>query len=378
MNKKKFYKAWSLGLIWIGGLGLTACNNQGSQAPQAPGQVAVPVTLTAVTEQVVTGFRQYPANVVPLRETELRAEVSGYVTGIHVADGASVSAGQKLYEVDQTRYAAAWEQAKASLSIAQANKDRVQRDLARYETLAAQDAIARQVLDNTRTELQTAEAQLIAAQAALTTAQTNLERSVIRAPFAGIIGISQVRNGALVSAGQTLLNTISSTNPISVEFQVNESDLAEVIALQRNTEAKTDSTITLELSGGRIYPFTGVVTTLDRAVNRNTGTITARATFDNPDGHLRPGMSAILRIRQRSEEKQLVIPYKAVSEQLGQTTVYVLADSNRVEQRVVRLGLKSGEMTVIQEGLNLGDQIVTEGLINLRHGALIRTTEIVQ
>src|SRR5690554_2184986 len=304
MNKKKFNTAWSFGLLLLSGLGLTACNNQEGQRQMAPGQMAVPVTLTAVTEEVVTGYKQYPANVVPLRETELRAEVSGYVTGIFVADGASVSAGQKLYEIDQTRYGAALEQAKASMSIAKANKDRVERDLVRYETLAAQDAIARQVLDNTRTELQTAEAQLMAAQAALTTAQTNLERSVIRAPFAGIIGISQVRNGALVTAGQTLLNTMSSIDPISVEFNVNENDLAEVIALQRNTSAKADSVITLELSDGRTYPFTGAVTTLDRAVNRNTGTITARATFDNTNGLLRPGMSAILRIRLRADDKQ--------------------------------------------------------------------------
>jgi len=364
----------AIGLILlIGGLCvLNACSNEPAAQQAAVGQMAVPVTLTPVTEEIVTGYRQYPANVVPLRETELRAEVSGYVTGIFVADGAEVSMGQKLYEVDQVRYSAALEQAKANLNITKANKERVERDLARYESLAARDAIARQVLDNSRTELQTAEAQLNAAQAALTTAQTNLDRSIIRAPFSGIIGISQVRTGALVSAGSTLLNTISSTSPIAVEFQANESDLKEMLELQQSGAARADSVIMLELGGGEIYPLSGRITTLDRAINRNTGTITVRATFDNPSGRLRAGLSAVLRIRQRSETKQLVIPYKAVTEQLGQTTVYVLGDSSRVEQRVIKLGLKSGDKTVVAEGLALGDQVVTEGMINLRHGALVQ------
>lgn len=371
-NLNKYRPALSFGLL-IGGLcTFYACSNEQQAQQGAAGQMAVPVTLTSVTEEIVTGYRQYPANVVPLRETELRAEVSGYITGIFVADGAEVSAGQKLYEVDQVRYSAAFDQAKGSLAIARANKEKVERDLARYEALAAKDAIARQVLDNSKTELQTAEAQLAVAEAALVTSRTNLERSIIRAPFAGSIGISQVRTGALVSAGTTLLNTISSINPISVEFQANESDLKEMLDLQRSNAAGSDSVITLELGGGEVYPFSGRITTLDRAINRNTGTITVRATFDNPKGRLRAGMSAVLRIRQRSEVKQLVIPYKAVTEQLGQTSVYVLGDSSRVEQRVIKLGLKSGDKTVVTEGLSLGEQVVTEGMINLRHGTLVK------
>lgn len=375
MKKNHIQPAWAWGLVLSGMLTIASCG--GESAPQSAGnpmQMAVPVTVTAVSEETLTGYRQFPANVVPLQETELRAEVSGYITGIFVADGASVQAGQKLYEVDHVRYAAAAEQAEANLKIIEANRDRVKRDLARYEALAEKDAIARQVLDNARTELQTVEAQLIGAQAALTTAQTNLNRAVIRAPFSGVVGISQVRTGALVSAGSTLLNTISSTSPIAVEFQVNESDLGHVLEmLNRRTSAQGDSTITLELSGGEIYPHYGRITTLDRAINRNTGTITVRATFANPEGRLRAGMSTIMRIKQQAGEKQLVIPYKAVSEQLGQTTVYVLGDSSRVEQRVIRLGMKSGELTAVTEGLSLGEQVVTEGMINLRHGALVQT-----
>src|SRR5690606_11791446 len=132
----------------------------------------------------------------------------------------------------RVRYAAAVEQAKANLAIAQANLQRVEKDLQRYQTLAEKDAIAKQTLDYAMTDVNNQKAQVQAAQAALTTATTNLQRSSIIAPCSGTVGISQVRNGALVSAGTTLLNTISSTNPIAVEFQINEKEIKEFSDLQ--------------------------------------------------------------------------------------------------------------------------------------------------
>lgn len=363
--------------VFIAGLamaGLSACGDRKPQQQQPAGARAIPVTTAEVETEIVTGYTHYPANVVPLRETELRAEVNGYVTKILVADGALVTAGQPLYEIDQARFEAAVIQAKATLSIAEANYARVKRDLDRYEVLSEKDAIARQTLDNARTELENSAAQREAAAAALTTATINLERSVIRAPFAGMVGISQVRTGALVTAGVTLLNTISATTPIAVEVQVSENDLANVLALQTRSNIQHDSILTLELNDGQLYDATGTVAAVDRAVNPHTGTITVRAQFDNPDGRLRAGMRAILRIRTRSEQEQLVIPYRSVAEQLGQSTVYVLGDSNRVDQRVIRTGLRTGDKVVVEDGLQKGEIVVTDGLINLRHGATVTTT----
>src|SRR5690606_4112779 len=218
-----------------------------------------------------------------LNETELRAEVSGYITRIYVADGATVSQGQKLYEIDHVRYSAAKEQAEASVAIAEANLARVKRDVERYRSLAEQDAIARQILDNAETELSNSEAQLIQAKAALTRATTDLNRSVITAPFAGTIGISSVRMGALVCAGSTLLNTISSTHPIGVDFQVNERVLPRFVSLLGKGVAQ-DSSLALILPGGNVYPGSGQVTAIDRAIDPATGTITIRASFPNQGG----------------------------------------------------------------------------------------------
>src|SRR5699024_6208638 len=136
----------------------------------------------------------YPAWVGHLNETELRAEVNGYITNILVEDGQRVKKGQKLYEIDRVRYEADVEQAKSDLAIAQTELSRIERDLERYNKLAEQDAIAKQTLDYAETDLSNRKAQVQAAKAKLMTAETNLNRSIITAPFDGVIGISQVRD----------------------------------------------------------------------------------------------------------------------------------------------------------------------------------------
>lgn len=357
-------------LLLIGASLAGACGNK-QQQNQAMGPQAIPVTVANVTEELVVEEEAFPGTVVALNETELRAEVNGYLTGIFVADGATVSKGQKLYEIDRTRYEAAEQQAKANLAIAEANLNRITRDVERYRKLAEQDAIARQTLDYAETDLSNASAQVASAQAALVTATTNLNRSTIIAPFSGTIGIAQVRVGALVSAGSTLINSVSSTNPIAVDFPINQRHIQRFMALQKQGATEKDSMITLSLPGGAIYPHPGKITVIDRAVDGNTGTITVRASFSNTAGLLRAGMNTNVRMRTQSESKQLVIPYQAVIEQLGQSAVYVVTDSSTVEERLVNLGTKVSDKVVVHNGLSLGDQVVTQGIINLRSGTKI-------
>lgn len=360
--------------LFLGAGAIASCGG-GSQKPQRPAGQAVPVSTTKVTEEIVTGTDDFPGTIVPLNQTELRAEVSGYITGIFVQDGATVSKGQKLYEIDRTRYAAAREQAQSALSIAEANVARVQRDLERYNKLAEQDAIAKQTLDYAKTDLANAQAQASSARAALTTANTDLNRSVIIAPFSGTIGISQVRMGALVSAGNTLINSISTTNPIAVDFPVNEKSIQRFLSLQKNPGTEKDSLLRLTLPNGDLYTMPGKVSAMDRAVDPNTGTITVRATFNNPEGLLRAGMNTTVRLMSKSAQQQVVIPYKAVTEQLGQSSVYIVTDSSTAQQRTVVLGPKVADKIVVNSGLAAGETIITDGIINVRNGAKITTQQ---
>lgn len=346
---------------------LQSCQNKGAQQGQQ-GEVVVPVSAVEVTKQEVSGAENYPAIIVPVNETELRAEVSGYITNIFVADGASVNKGDKLYEIDGTRYAAAVDQAKANLKIAEATLDKVKRDVQRYRKLAEQDAIAKQTLDYAETDMNNQEAQVLAAKANLTTAATNLNRSVIRAPFSGTVGISQVRNGALVSAGTTLLNTISTVNPITAEFQVPERNLAHFISLQKTGN---NAALKLRLSGGQLFEEAGQIVTIDRAVDEGTNTIKVRAKFNNPNNLLRAGMNATITVIEKSSAPEMVIPYKAVQEQLGTYHVFIIGDSSKVQQRNISLGLKFEDKVVVKEGLKEGDKVVTEGVMGLKEGAKV-------
>lgn len=368
MNKNYILAALliSSGIFWQSCSSNKDNKQQAAQAQQA--NAPTPVSLGTVTKEIVSGVQSYPANVVPLQETEIRAEVSGYITNIYVSDGAFVNQGQRLYEIDRTRYQAAVDQAKASLAIANANLDRVQKDLQRYQTLADKDAIAKQTLDYAATDVNNQKAQVQAAEAALTTARTNLQRSVIIAPFSGNIGISQVRKGALVSAGSTLLNTVSSTNPIAVEFQINEKDIPQFTKLQAGSAS---TQIYLGMPDGSRYDGAGRVVTIDRAVDSQTGTLKVRASFPNPTNSLRAGMNTTLNVESTSTQEELVIPYKAIFEQLGTFNVYTVNDSSKVELKEIKIGNKLGEKVVIVSGITEGQKIVIDGSTSIKPGSSV-------
>ncbi|WP_164110560.1 MULTISPECIES: efflux RND transporter periplasmic adaptor subunit [Sphingobacterium] len=372
MNKNQLLSALLIGsgLLW------QSCGSKDNKTKGAPGQqaeMATPVSSAVVGKEIVSGLKSYPANVVPLQETEIRAEVTGYITNIFVADGAFVSKGQRLYEIDRIRYQAAVDQAKANLEIAKANLDRVQKDLQRYQTLAEKDAIAKQTLDYAMTDVNNQKAQVQAAEAALTTARTNLQRSVIVAPFSGNIGISQVRNGALVNAGTTLLNTVSSTNPIAVEFQINEKDIPEFTKLQGGNSS---TQIYVSMPDGSRYEDAGRIVTIDRAVDSQTGTLKVRASFSNGTNALRAGMNTTLNVESTSTQEELVIPYKAVFEQLGTFNVYTINDSSKVELKQIVLGHKINDKIVVSSGLEAGQKIVVDGAASLKPGAKVAENNV--
>lgn len=369
MNRNQLLSALLIGsgLLW------QSCGGAKDNKPKggAPGQqaeMAMPVSTAIVGKEIVSGLKSYPASVVPLQETEIRAEVTGYITNIFVSDGAFVSKGQRLYEIDRIRYQAAVDQAKATLEIAKANLDRVQKDLQRYQTLAEKDAIAKQTLDYATTDVNNQRAQVQAAEAALTTARTNLQRSTIVAPFSGNIGISQVRNGALVNAGTTLLNTVSSTSPIAVEFQINEKEIPEFTKLQAGNAA---TQIYASMPDGSRYAESGRIVTIDRAVDSQTGTLKVRASFANGANALRAGMNTTLNVESTSTQEEMVIPYKAVFEQLGVFNVYTVNDSSKVELKQIVLGHKLADKVVVTSGLEAGQKIVVDGAASLRPGAKV-------
>lgn len=345
---------------------LTAACGPKNQGPMGPPPVNV--VTHDVTKSDVYYYEDYPAIVRALNEVELRPQVNGYITGIHFKEGDQVKKGQKLYSIDQQQSAAAYQQALANLSVQEANLERAKKDVERYRELDQQDAIAKQQVDYAEATYAAAQKQVEAAKATVQAVQTNVRYTTITAPFDGTIGISLVRLGASLAPGQTLLNVVSSDDPIAVDISVDQQNIYRFTQLLNSNTSKTDSTFRLSFKE-ELYPEVGKISIIDRAVDPQTGSIKMRIEFPNPKHQLRPGMSGTLLVKTEAPNS-IVIPYKAINEQLGEFFVY-MPDSAKATQRKVVLGHQIGKNIIIKSGLNEGEKVITEGIQNLREGSAI-------
>ena len=372
-----------------GMLALAACGGGGDKTKAARQNTPTPVTLQEVQLQPTSYYDEYPGTTVALSQVELRAQVSGYITGIFFKEGEHVRKGRKLYEIDRSKYQASYTQAQANLTQARANQDRAQKDADRYIYLSKQDAIAKQVLDHALTDLQNAKAAVSNVNAALVSAQADLNFATITAPFDGTIGLSQVKAGTLVSIGQTLLNTISTDDPVAVDFVVNEKEIPRFTRIEQlRNVPDTDSLFTIKLADASLYHATGSISVLDRAVDPQTGTIRVRLVFPNKEGALKSGMSCTVRVHNQDAKEQMLIPNKATLEQMGEYFVFVAKDTVIAEadpakkddkatgkpqlaaqQKKVVLGQVIGAGVVVKSGLQPGDKIIVDGIQKLRDGA---------
>lgn len=350
---------------------LASCGNNAAP-PQGPPAI-VPVTVETARQMAATYFDEYPATVVALNQTEIRSQVTGYVTGIFFRDGARVKSGQKLYSIDAQVYAANYDQAQANLRVQETNLEKAQKDADRYHELDKRDAIAKQQVDYADATLEAAKKQVEAARASLNAVRANVAFTSISAPFSGTIGISQVRMGSAVVAGQTLLNTVSTDNPIAVDFNIDQKELYRFSQLQI-AQRPGDSTFSIAF-GSEIYPHSGRIELIDRAVDPQTASIRLRLVFANDNSLLKPGMTTTVRVRNNAGQQMLAIPYKAVTEQLGEFFVYVVGDSNKVTQRKILLGKAIGTNVLVKEGLKEGEKFVVQGVQNLREGVKITTAQ---
>jgi RND family efflux transporter MFP subunit len=353
--------------ILIATVSIASCDSKPPTPPTPP----VGVSVYAVTKQSAVYFDQYPATVVPLNQVDLRAQVTGYITGIYFKDGQRVVKGQKLYDIDNQQYMASLQQAKANMNVLQAAEDKAQQDADRYQDLYNKDAIAKQIYDHAIADLQGAKMQVVSAKATVDKAALDLQYSVITAPFNGTIGISQVKAGTLVTANQTLLNTVSSDNPMTVDISIDQKEIPRFEKLQKNNNP-ADSVFTLALADNSIYAQPGAILLMDRSVDPLTGTIKVRLAFPNPDGVLIAGMNGNIRVKNNGAGADFImIPYKAVVEQLGENFVFTANKNIAIQQKVI-LGTRINDKIIVKSGLNEGDTVITDGVQKLRDSTAIQ------
>ena len=349
-----------------------SCKSSKKQGPMA-GPGAAPAVMVGV-DTVAAGdavyFTQYPGTVTALKEVTLLSQVNGYVTGIYFKDGQHVSKGEKLYSIDPQVYNANVQNAKAQLEVQKAALVKAQKDADRYHQLDEQDAIAKQQVDYADAALATAQKQVAAAQASLDAVSANAKFATIYAPFSGTIGISNVRVGTSVVAGNTVLNQISTDNPMAVDFNVPQEEIYRFVQIKNKGNALKDKIFSLSF-GTDVYPENGSVNLIDRAVDPQTGTVKVRLSFDNAKNMLKAGMTTSVRVKSDNKAATVLIPHKAVIEQLGEYYVYRVTDSSTVTQAKVTLGQPIGPNIIVSEGLKPGEVIVTEGQQKLTEGAKV-------
>lgn len=358
--------------VLLCGIIIASCGNKKDDPAKQQAPPPTPVTVAQVHPTDAVYYDEYPATISALDQINITSQVTGYITAIHFKDGQKVTKGELLYSIDQQIYQANLQQAQANLQVQEANLNKASKDADRYHELDKHDAVAKQQVDYADAALEVSKKQVAAAKANVNSVQSNVSFSSIRSPLTGTIGISQVKQGTLVTAGTTVLNTVSTDNPMAVDFTVDQNEIYRFIKMKQEGIDPKDSVFTISF-GEDTYPYPGKISLIDRAVDPQTGTIKTRLVFPNPGGILKAGMNATLRVKNTAGTKATIIPYKAVTEQLGEFFVYVVGDSNKVSQQKVTLGRQVGTDVIIRDGLNDGDKIAVEGVQNLHQGSVITT-----
>jgi membrane fusion protein, multidrug efflux system len=345
------------------GTGLHAADAAAAAKP-----MGIPVPVTAVVRKTVPIYADFVGRTEAIRNVTLQARATGYLIERGAADGADVKSGDLLYRIDPRDYDATLDQLKAQAERGAAALAYARSNSQRGDQLVKGGWMSRDANDQRDTTLRQAEAQVAADEAAIRAAEINRTYTEIRAPFAGRLSRSLVHEGALISAAGTQLNTLIQLDPLYVTFNPSETDLTRI----ESARAKGKVTAEVTLTGAGEHSFRGTLSFLDNTVDRTTGTITARATIDNPEHTLLPGQFVRVRLHLGEEPDAQLVPQAALgSSQLGKY-VYVVGDGNKVEQRLVSLGATHGSLVAVGKGVSVGELVIVGNLQKIGPGAPVQ------
>ena len=329
-----------------------------------------------VTQQGSAPLEQeLPGRVAAYQVSEVRPQVSGVIQRRLFREGAVVRQGQTLYQIDPSIYNAQAAQANANLQSARAQAEAARTLVNRYAPLVKQQAISKQDYTNAVAQARQADASVAQNAASLRTAQINQRFTRVPAPISGRIGLSNVTEGALVTANQTdALTTITRLDPVFVDIQESAADLLALRrALTQGGVVPTSAQVRVKLPDGSYYGATGTVEFSEVLVDQNTGTVTLRARFPNPQSLLLPGMFVTAEFAQAINTSAFLVPQQAIArDPQGNATLFVVGPGNRAVQRTVVTARTQGPYWVVTQGLAPGEKVITQGTANLKDGAQIK------
>jgi membrane fusion protein (multidrug efflux system) len=370
----------SLVFALAGAMALAACSDSGPQQAAGGAPAATPVGVIVASTEAVRLTTELPGRTAAYMVAEVRPQVGGIVQRRTFTEGSEVKEGQTLYQIDPASYRATLESAKAGLSRAAANLYAVRLKAQRYADLGKKGMISKQADDDTVAALKQAEADVTSAQAALVKARIDLAYTRVPSPIAGRSGRSSVTAGALVTANQAAaLTTIQQLDPIYVDLTQSS---VELLRLKRDLAdgtlqqlAEQVVPVRLLLEDGSEYAASGRLAFSGISVDTDTGSVTLRAVFPNPQGELLPGMYVRARIAQGEIEKAILVPHAAVThDRRGNAVVMVVGAEDKVETRQVTTPRSIGDKWLVSAGLAAGDRIIVDGLQKIRPGAAVTVT----
>lgn len=349
---------------------------QQAQAASAP---VLPVTVSKPLAQTITEWDEFTGQFEALDSVEIRARVSGYLDTIGFEDGQMVKKGDMLFVIDPRPFEIALKSAQSALTSANARLALAKQQLGRAETLKQKDFTSQSTLDQRQQEMLSAAADAQVAQAAINSAQLNLNFTHIAAPLDGRIGRHEVSLGNLIMGGDTgettLLTTIVSLDPIRLVFDMSESDY---LAYQRReaegkmASKRNDLPVEAHLMDETDWTLKGKMDFVNNAVDRSSGTIRARAVFANPGLLITPGQFGRIRITGSEPHEAIIIPDSAIVSDQSNKVVMTVDAAGKVVPKTIRPGPNYQGLRIVRSGLTKDDVIIIDGLLRARAGATVK------
>lgn len=375
--KNKFFSPVILPLIVLSFIFTSACSNKSSERPASKAQE---VGYIVVSTQTVKLEQELAGRVVPSLIADVRPQVEGIIESLNFKEGQRVTAGQVLYKLNSETYRATYSQAVAALKSAESKIEAAQLRSERHAELAKHDGVSAQEADDAVAEYHQALATVEERRAQLETAKINLERTDIKAPISGHIGISNYTRGALVTANQTTpLAVIRSVDTVYVDMPQSVSQILRMRRMMYNNKnVKNGGTaVQLKLEDGTQYKHQGRLEILEIAVDENTGSVTLRAEFPNPEKLLLPGMHVKAVLKNAVNTNGITVKQQAVAWDLkGDAYVMVIDENNVARRRTVELGPSQEDKWIIFAGLTAGDKLIMEGLNRIKDGQTVNPVEM--
>jgi len=363
------YKTLEPPLILALGTALLALAGCGDRTAESGARPAPEVEVVELQASMVERVEELPGRVVAAQIAEVRPQVSGVIVERSFQQGAAVEAGQVLYQIDESRYRAALDRAKAELNRARAATEAVRLRERRLASLLGERSVSQQDYDNTAAELRQREAEIELAEAGVQSASIDVDYTRVAAPIDGIVGPALITTGAVVTANQPEpLTRVTALDPIYVDIRLPVSDLRRL----RSGNVQADA-IELVLDDGSTYAQPGRLEVRDVSVEPGTATVTLRAAFANPEASLLPGLFVSARVTIERRDNAILAPQRGISRNpRGEAQAVVVDADGNTELRTVITSSAIGSDWLIESGLDAGERIVVAGLQKFQPGDRVR------